>query len=462
MPITAPKVVLRIGSHSEKEYFEKLAKSLDAIMFGGNLLEITPAATSSFLFSLKTKRGGKVVPFFLDPMTYCFGPYIDPSTGNKRFDLDSLKSDKLVKRGSKVRRRSIKDSYQQLAISMGKVFETAVSDGIKCKAVDISSLSEKEKNEMCRDCLDYQWNRVAQILQEDELMAGFADEARPAAVFAPYFFVSPSWADSGLALSADLAARSVKLGSSAPIHGIFCGSAELLDSESYVDRLVSDFGKTGLDGIWFWFDGFDEFNSSVSRLRNFRHLVFGLAKKFPVHNLHGGYFSLMLAHDGLAGISHGVGYGERKPVAQVIGAAAPTVRYYLPPIHMRIGVPELQLALQHVGIKTKEEFFLRVCDCQICKGVLAKGIEQVSAFGEMHKATVAATRPSQTPAAAKMCRFHFLLNRFKEPKIVAAIKLGQRSEHIATSASSWRHSVALRPYLLEREGYIERWARALA
>jgi hypothetical protein len=461
MPISPPKIVLRIGSHAEKEYFEKLAKSLDSIMFGGNLLEITPAATSSFLFLLKARRAGRPIPYYLDPMTYCFGPYIDPSRGEIRLDLDSLKSDKLVARGSKKRKRSIKDSYQCLASALGSTFEKAVGDGSKCNAINITSVEGELRDEMCREVLAYQWERVATILSEDELLSEFAHEARPAALFAPYFFVSPSWSESGLNVAADLASRAVRLGYAGPVHTVFCGAAELLDSRDYVERLAVALRSSGVSGVWLWFDGFDEFAASEARLVNFRVLVTALATSVEVYNLHGGYFSLMLAHDGLTGISHGVGYGERKPVAQVIGAAAPTVRYYLPPIRMRIGIPELQLSLQEAGINSERDFFAKVCDCQICRGVLAKGLEQLSAFGEMHKATTSATRESQTPAAAKMCRYHFLLNRLREPSIVATVDGPQRTEHISSVARPWRNCFALRKYIGDGKGYLERWAAAL-
>ena len=462
MSSDVPKIVLRIGSHAEKEYFEKLAKSLDAVMFGGNLLEITPAATSSLLFLLRTRRSGKPVPFYLDPITYCFGPYLDPQTGRIRSDMDSLKSERLIKRGEKARIRLVKDSYGNLAAALGDEFARAVGDGVRCRAVEVASLSEDSRTQMCIDVLDYQWNRVASFLAEDELMAEFVEEARPAALFAPYFFVSPSWADSGLTFAIDLAAKASARETRAPVHAVFCGSAELLESSEYVQRLVDGYRSTGAEGFWLWFDGFDEFVASATKLANFRLLVSGLAEVGEVYNLHGGFFSLLLAKDGLTGISHGVGYGERKPVAQVIGAAAPTVRYYLPPIRMRIGVPELQRSLQLLGITETKDYFSRVCDCQICRGILSRGIEQVSAFGEQHRASAAASRDSQTPAAAKMCRYHFLLNRLREPSLVAKIDKDQRSKYLLEASNDWRACLPLRPYLGNSESYIDRWARVLS
>ena len=94
MPETAATVILRLGSHSEKEYVEKTIKQFDGVMVGANLLQATPGATATLLFKLN-KQAGR--PYYVDPMTYAFGSYLDPDTGRVRSDLDWIKSDKKVK-----------------------------------------------------------------------------------------------------------------------------------------------------------------------------------------------------------------------------------------------------------------------------------------------------------------------------------------------------------------------------
>ncbi len=123
MPESRPTVILRMGSHSEKEYIEKTLKQFDGVMVGANLLQISPGATASLLFKLNKscKR-----PYYVDPMTYAFGQYIDPETGRVRDDLDWIKSDQKVpgKKGSTERR--FKSSYRKLADYFGKPFSTAL------------------------------------------------------------------------------------------------------------------------------------------------------------------------------------------------------------------------------------------------------------------------------------------------------------------------------------------------
>lgn len=464
MSIAPPKVVLRIGSHAEKVYFEKLAKSLDGFMFGGNLMEITPAATCSLIFALKNKRGGTALPFYLDPITYCFGPYIDPRTGRKRSDLEALKSERFEKRGSKKKIKGVKKSYMALADKLGPAFRAAVNDGRTCTAIDASVIKPADRNKLCQGVVDYQLKRIEEVLSEDDLMkTEFGGDGKPAAVFAPYFFVHDKWVEEGLKTAIDLATRTAELKPAVPVHAVVCVSSSILSNAAHTKYLIDELPKTKVAGVWLWFDGFDELDAPLDRLKAFRSIVRGLKGKMEVYNLHGGYFSLLLAHDGLNGISHGVGYGERKPVAQVIGAVAPTVRYYLPPISKRIGVPDIQACYSDVGIATPADFFAKVCDCQICKGVVGTDLARFAAFGEMHRANPTAQRDSQTPSAAKMCRFHFLINRFKERASVANLNAADRPQHITGQANPWRDCRPLRQYLGQQgtKGYLELWAEAL-
>lgn len=474
MSVVTPKVVLRIGSHAEKEYFEKLSSQLDAIMFGGNLLEITPTATASLLALLREKRGIKgAIPYYLDPITYCFGAYIDPETGQKRSDLHAIKSER-INRKTKSKFVAVKDSYMSLARHLGSVFGDAVRDGDVCAAINPANIAGDKRDAFCKGVLDYQTDRIAQVISDEVpaddvvMAAAFDGIGQPAAIFAPYFYVHESWVREGLQVAMDLVKRSVSLEDKVPVHAVLCINHTLLSDRGTVEFIKTSLPATKVAGVWLWFDGFDEFESPLDEIEAVRELVACLAQKMEVYNLHGGYYSLLLAHDGLTGISHGVGYGERKPVAQVIGAAAPTVRYYLPAIRRRAGVPDIQRcfpdAPNGVGIKTAADFFEIICDCTICRGVIGTDVKRFSRFGEMHRANEESKRNTQTATAAKICRFHFLLNRMKERDMVASIPRNYRSTHITTAAAPWRDLFTMRNYLgpYGSEGYIERWARAFS
>lgn len=465
MSINPPKIVLRYGSHAEKEYFLKLSSQYDASMFGANLLEISPTATASLLAVLR--KNHPALGFYLDPMTYCFGAYIDPSTGKTRTDLEALKSTR-TDRKTKKKFTAVKDSYAGLAGALGPRFASSVNDGNSCAAIEPSAIPTNERDDFCRRVIDYQLHRIDQLIgpeiaDDAVLKREFEGIGTPSAVFAPYFFVHEMWADDGFRTAMDLASRSVDLNPGAPVHAIVCASRAILGDTGRIDYLIDQLPKTKVAGVWLWFDGFDELSATLDELRSFRRIVNSIGDKMEVYNLHGGYFSMLLAHDGLTGISHGVGYGERKDIAQVIGAAAPTVRYYLPPIRKRVGVPDIQRCFLDVGITIPPDFFKIVCDCAICKGVIGSDLARFAAFGQMHRASAESSRDTQTPAAAKMCRFHFLLNRLRERDVVAALDADERAAHIMDEAGPWRACYPLRRDIgaVGSVGYLERWSQAL-
>ena len=56
MPVVNPSVVLRLGSHAEKDYFFKKIELWDGLMVGENLVEAAPVATSSMVFKFAGRK----------------------------------------------------------------------------------------------------------------------------------------------------------------------------------------------------------------------------------------------------------------------------------------------------------------------------------------------------------------------------------------------------------------------
>ncbi len=213
----APELVIRLGSHSEKEYVLKLASFFDGMIVGANLFEAPPGATASLLVKLRAKE--KKV--YVDPMTYVYGPYVDPGTGRTRTDLDWIKSDQTRKndRGAKILVRDFKRSYRKLATELGEPIAGAVG---RSRAIEPNMLKDEATREsFCLAVARYQLERIGREFTEDEELKNYiGDEPMPAVVFAPYFYVEPSRSDEWLVTNLELMSATSKLGLTIPTHAI--------------------------------------------------------------------------------------------------------------------------------------------------------------------------------------------------------------------------------------------------
>ena len=378
--MAGPNMILRLGSHAEKDYVEKLRKFIDGVIVGANLMEATPGATASMAVRLMNRLPH--VPVYLDPMTYAFGTYVDAKSGLSRDDLDWIKSDQVVRgdrkgkdRGAVVTERRFKRSYEKLAEAYGGVFATALKES---KALTPAVFDEDVIHDTCATVLAYQAERIESELQKDpelrELVT--AQVAPPPVVFAPYFYIDPTAVNSWTGLNLRLARQSAKhRGVTQPVHMVLCDTVGTLRNSKRLETLVPEILDSGVKGVWLWFSTFSEEGADRAVLRAYADFVAKLAAKIEVHTMHGGFFSFALGTRGMRGVSHGVGYGEQKDVVPVIGQSTPTVRYYAPPVRKRMGVPNIQRAFPGMGIENPEDFFRLVCDCSICRGLLRAGLD---------------------------------------------------------------------------------------
>lgn len=346
MPEVEPKVILRMGSHAEKDYFEKTAIFFDGIIIGANLLESTPAATASFLTKLKK------LPYYIDPMTYAFGSYIDRD-GQRREDLDWIKSEQKKKDGTYI--KDYKRSYRLLASKLGSQIGCCIERDRAITQEDLDK--QKSLKNLCENVAQYQIDAIKNIYEQDPEWSIFSKFiGPPKVVFAPYFYKESGNKSISLDTLLEMASLTVNLNLKIPVHTIICADESYLLDSSFINHLKNNLPKTGVNGVWFWFSIFNEKVADGTRLNNFRVLVEELSDEMEVYNMHGGYFSLALCKYGMNGISHGIGYGEQKDVLPVIGQSIPTVRYYLPDLHKTSGVPVIERCYDSLGINTLEKF----------------------------------------------------------------------------------------------------------
>lgn len=452
MPSVDPKVILRLGSHAEKEYIEKSVRRLDGVIVGANLMEATPGATSSLIVAIAGR--GKAV--YIDPMTYAFGRYVDPVTGRRRDDLDWIKSEQKVKKSRRVERQ-FKRSYKALGLRLGGLFEEALT---REKAISPADLgSSKQLRAVARAVTEYQLERTREEFAKDPEFE-MADEIPTLpAVFAPYFYIEPSEAVAWTKVNLDLAREAAAHVTDVPVHAVVCADVSFLNDDDFLDQIAEELPATGVQGVWLWFSKFYEEGATLVQLRAFRGLVERLANHVTVFDMHGGYFSLALSRVGMTGISHGIGYGEQKDVVPVIGQSTPTVRYYVPPLRRRLGVLQVQRSFGKLGIKSAADFFARICDCVVCKGVIGDDLRKFSEFGDMHYSTPLSKRLAQTPAAAKRCRFHFLLRRFLERDAMITTSLKSVRNDFEASHTAWSDLPSIQAAEVD---HLDRWRSALS
>ncbi|TAM47168.1 MAG: hypothetical protein EPN55_03275 [Gammaproteobacteria bacterium] len=452
MSVVDPRVIIRLGSHAEKEYLQKTGHLFNGLIIGANLIEATPGATASLVIKLCGAK--QALPYYVDPMTYAFGCYIDPNSGKPRSDLDWIKSDQKVK-GKTI--RDFKRSYASLVGQLGNPFNFVRERNSALSAEDFAGNGVLRS--ACQTVVNYQLNRISgEIAKDPEYQQYVKDIPRPNAVFAPYFYIEPTNEKAWTDLTLQLATETANLGLDLPVHAIICADESFLKNAAFLDRIKNNLPRTGVKGVWFWFSKFHEDRSDENNLKSFRSLVEDLSKVIEVYNLHGGYFSLALSKFGLAGVSHGVGYGEQKDVVPVIGQSTPTVRYYLPALHRRLGVPQIERCFDSLGVKTSEEFYEHICDCVVCKGVIADNVRSFSAFGDMHHSTPMSKRRAQTPAAAKRCRYHFLLNRVKEREWITKATTEEITKHLVGAFGKW----STQPSVTADCTHLETWKRVLS
>lgn len=472
MTVVDPSVILRLGSHAEKDYFEKVIRFIDGYIIAANLVESTPAATASLVFRFSGKR--RDTPYLLDPMTYAFGAYHDPENGSIRHDLDWIKSDQ--KRKKEIV-RDFKRSYKSLGKAFGGPFAKAVSDPQNARAaISPSDLGDPSViSDVCKAVVRYQLERIREVYAEETKDdTGAAQIARsfppPQAILAPYFYIEPTEEQAWLDVNLSLMRATASIDSGLPVHGVLCvDHRSILLEPQKVKAIVDAIMKTGINGIWLWISKLNEDEltgigqtdasgtESYAKLSALRSIVETLSSKMEVFNMHGGFFSLALSKYGLKGISHGVGYGEQKDVVPVVGQAIPVVRYYLRPLHRRLGVPDIERCFRSLGIEEPDDFYEQICDCAICKGVVSSNVNQFRLFGEMQPPKPGKQRGTQTPAAAKRCRFHFLLNRIRERDWLKGATLEEIINSLRAANEQWRGQPTVQRYC----PHLEVWAQVL-
>lgn len=424
---------IRLGTHAEKDYLLRAHAWFDAVVLNANLVQAAPASLGVFLMELRDKNK----TYFIDPVTYAFA--LSPHLLLRR---DSIQAS----------RANLKRTFQGLAPRYGRVVNQHAGE----RALQPDDfVADADKEEFCRCVLDYQKERVNEGLRESEyFIMSELEPVAPAKLVAPYFHLSGEveW----LELNIELASIACQM--EPTVWVALCLDSFLLFSEEAVDDLVEAYKELETSGFLVWASDFTEERANVDQIQGLRRLVNGLSQdgKKQVVNMFGGYFSCLLAEHGLTGVSHGLGYGERRDIEPVLGGGIPPAKYYLPAIHKDIRMDQFAAIAQRLD---SSSFQQEVCDCVICSGLLRQGMD---ALIQQYTDTIIRVsnnryREVATPQVRRLTRFHYLSNKNLEFKRVRDVQHADLLDEL-----DWGYQRFGGELGSPSVAYLRTWRRALA
>lgn len=127
-------------------------------------------------------------------------------------------------------------------------------------------------------------------------------------------------------------------------------------------ELIADI-PDGCDQIFCWASDWIESEATDDDVQGWLSAIeVGGEHGLLVHNLYGGYLSVLLRGRGLAGVNHGVGYSENRDSRRLSATGGPPTRYYVPALHTFLTVPNAQPVIDHLPPEW-------ACDCRVCDQV---------------------------------------------------------------------------------------------
>ncbi len=444
---SAPVHMVRYGIHREAHYFcGEFADSYDWVVFNGAMVADAASGLAAFASS---KATGK--PFIIDPQTHAF-----------QHGLASVESSKTG---------GIKRSILKLADYLGEPVKSRLSSWRPVTPEDFSgSLVEA----FVARVADFQLNTLrTQAAARGELeyyqFAGIAAPLEPESVVAPYFLMDETTVDDWLPLNVRFVECSKQLhpGRSVTLQLVVDQGLLLSDQiNNVIDLVVS----SRADQVAVWVDRLDEVQAPAFVLKKYLGLLKAIGKSKPVSVLYGSYLPVILAKVrpgyNIAGVCHGLEYGEHRPVVPV-GGGIPISKFYYPRVHARLDYFDAyKLASRHLG--SASDYMANVCDCPVCTeliGGATRPDEGFALYGEPKSIRVetrhrgVSYRNIPTPEARDRCVRHYLhvkSREFREPRrepaVVSKELRDAREEAMALLGSSAVGHLKVWADLIEKEG----------
>ncbi len=348
-------------------------------------------------------------PYFIDPETHIF-----------QHDPDYLQST------SEQNESRLKRSVGYLIEWYGDPVERVVKKEQSILPEDFGN--DAERSEFCRRVIEFQLKAISERVQDTENAEYYeflkekgvveSSSFTPTLVVAPYFCMDGNtfedWIDANIGCARD--SRVIAKERGVPLAVEIVITQSVLFDRKLVESLVGEYKILKPDVFLVWVDAFSEQEVPGSLLSAFSDMLKGLKETgSEVVNLYGGYFSIMLLqHDILDGVTHGLEYGEERPLVPV-GGGIPTAKFYLPALHLRLKHRDALRAVKALrGFESVESFHSNVCDCLQCKKTIACDAEKE--FGNYLKTKRVNNRDIPYPETKDNSVRHYMLCKQKEFK----------------------------------------------
>ena len=370
--------LVRYGIPAEHKYLlGEFLDTYDLLMLNATAVAYMPAAIASLITQKASRK-----PYFIDPQTHIF------QHGAGAIETTSDKGKSTIKRSIKL----IVEAY-------GEPIKSRV--GQKRLAILPADFQDlKVRAGFCERVIRFQAEALNDALKRSDAAKYYRFLERkkgtevgsisPRYVVAPYFFLSHNTLADWLEINIACAGASIRAASKwkIPLAVQVVLSREVLTNQNLRETLKTQYtSRTRPEVFLVWVDAFSEQRASEDELVALVDLFRGLGKTAPVINLYGGFFSIAAARLGvieeLVGVTHGLEYGEDRPILPV-GGGIPTAKFYLPVLHARLAFRDAVRAVRRLnGFKSAEDFHEKVCDCRECRRVIVKDPEtEFAQYGE--------------------------------------------------------------------------------
>jgi hypothetical protein len=431
-----PHHFMRLGIHSEQQYFGAgFRDCYDAVVLNGNLVAYTLDGVCSFMSSVLNDKA-----YFIDPITHAFGH--DPL---------------YISRQQPGGDREVRPAIAELAREYGQPVGAIV--GIR--PIEPDDFVGPARTEFTGRVLDFQRGILERGFADAGTAKYFSDSHKhlPCLLVAPYFYMGsnslPRWID----LNLDLARVACEIEKVLPVF-----AEVLIANDAFIDRdarslVLEKYRESPATGIVLWVESFSEHSASKAVLKGYRDFVSELAKSGKqVIVMYGGFYSVMLQKHGVTGVCHGPGYGESREVTPV-GGGMPKPNFYYPDMHTRLSFAQVAFALRRQGIRSVEQYFRDVCDCDMCKQVIGPDFRNLlRRYGETKVGFRRDGLPFEysTTDAKKLLTAHFIYNKRREFDIVAGADIAALQGQLT---ESYNRSKGL--FGSNEAAHLEAWRDAL-